>query len=71
MSKTDVGAAVADLKRAKPFLFRPPPPAGARSAAMAGAAPEARADLDDAAGAARESGDRRLLLRYLRLKRGA
>jgi hypothetical protein len=67
MQGADLRTAVADLKRNKPFLFRPAP---ARSGAMAGEPAAVPATLDDAAQAARESGDRRILLRYLRLKRG-
>ncbi|MEX2218353.1 MAG: hypothetical protein WD749_06290 [Phycisphaerales bacterium] len=69
MEGADLRAAVAELRRTKPFLFRAPAPA-VRSGAMAGAADEPAPALDDAATAARESGDRRLLLRYLRMKRG-
>lgn len=67
MPKPDARAAVADLKRRKPFLFRAFP---ASSSAMS---PHASApnSLDQAAVDARDSGDRRALLRYLRLKRSA
>ena len=68
MAKADLRAAIAELKRAKPFLFRAASPP--RSGAMAGASSDSPSTLDDAAAAARESGDRRVLLRYLRLKRG-
>lgn len=68
MPEPDVAAAVADLRRRKPFLFRTP----ARSTAMS---PEPRATapdpLADAADAARTTGDRRALLDYLRLRRRA
>jgi hypothetical protein len=67
MSTPDVRSAVADLKRRKPFLFRV---AAGSGGAMSGHA-EAPGALDQAASDARESGDRRALLRYLRLKRGA
>lgn len=60
----DVRAAVADLKRRTPFLFRATP---APSAMAAHPAPAS--DLDRAAAEARQSGDRRALLRYLRLRR--
>ncbi|MCC6675956.1 MAG: hypothetical protein IT436_02315 [Phycisphaerales bacterium] len=56
--------AVAELRRRKPFLFRSAPAASAMSAITEPG--RAGADL---AGAARESGDRRALLRYLRSKR--
>jgi hypothetical protein len=67
LSAPDARAAVADLKRRKPFLFRTPPSA---AGAMAGHA-AAAGTLDQAAADARDSGDRRALLRYLRLKRSA
>lgn len=65
MEKADARAAVADLKRNKPFLFRQP----VRASAMSGAI-ETESSIDEAAAAARESGDRRALLRYLRMRRG-
>ena len=66
MPKADVRAAVAELRKRKPFLFRAAP--ARASGVMGGQAP---ADpLSDAAAAARDSGDRRALLRYLRLRRG-
>ena len=65
MGKADTKAAIADLKRGKPFLFRTP----VRASAMSGAV-EADSGLENAATAARESGDRRALLRYLRMRRG-
>lgn len=65
MPKPDARAAVAELKRRKPFLFRAPSPA---ASAMSPHAPAANS-LDQAAADARSSGDRRALLRYLRLKR--
>lgn len=67
MAEADVGAAIADLKRRKPFLFRQAPRPGAMSPAPRAAAP--RDTLADAASAARDSGDRRALLEYLRLRR--
>lgn len=66
MTKADAKAAIADLKRTKPFLFRTP----ARTSAMS-AAVESESSLEHAAATARESGDRRALLRYLRMRRGA
>jgi hypothetical protein len=66
MDKADAKAAIAELKRKKPFLFAPP----ARASAMSGAV-ERGSGIDEAAAAARESGDRRALLRYLRMRRGA
>jgi hypothetical protein len=63
----DIPAAIASLKRRKPYLFRVP--AARRASAMSGEAPPPPA-LDHAAQEARHSGDRRALLRYLRLRRG-
>ena len=65
-TKSDIRAAIAELKRGKPYLFRTPP----RASAMSGAVEEVPS-LDKAAGEARASGDRRALLRYLRMRRGA
>jgi hypothetical protein len=65
MDKADAKAAIADLKRSKPFLFKAP----VRVSAMSGAV-ESESSLDAAAAVARESGDRRALLRYLRMRRG-
>lgn len=66
MPKPDVKAAISELRRGKPFLFRTTP----RVSAMSGAPSEA-SPLEGAAAEARESGDRRALLRYLRMRRGA
>lgn len=55
---------IAELRRRKPFLFRSAPAASAMSAGAGPARPAA-----DLAALARESGDRRALLRYLRSKR--
>lgn len=63
----DPAAAVADLKRRKPFLFRSAPRSSSMSA-MAGGEDDPARDLAEKA---RESGDRRALLRYLRSKRSA
>lgn len=65
-TKPDIRAAIAELKRGKPYLFRTLP----RASAMSGVVEEAPS-LDKAAGEARASGDRRALLRYLRMRRGA
>jgi len=65
LTKADAKAAIADLKRTKPFLFRTPTRTSAMSAAI-----DSDSGLDHAAAAARESGDRRALLRYLRMRRG-
>jgi hypothetical protein len=66
LAKADAKSAIADLKRSKPFLFRAP----VRTSAMSGSV-ESGSGLEDAAAAARESGDRRALLGYLRMRRGA
>lgn len=64
----DVPAAVAEVKRAKPFLFR----GSTRRSVMSGQAiPEGRDVLASLADEARLSGDRAALLRYLRARRGA
>jgi multidrug efflux pump subunit AcrA (membrane-fusion protein) len=72
MDDPDVELAVRDLREHRPYLFHrrpptaPPPPAGSPE-------PEDGADPDPAthaAAEARATGDRRDLLRYLRLKRG-
>ncbi len=68
MDEPDVAAAVADLRRHKPYLFRQ-----RRAAAQAmGPSPDDHGGsvLDHAAEQAVTSGDRRDLLRYLRLRRG-
>lgn len=64
-AKPDVASAVAELRRAKPYLFR----AALRSGVMSTAAGEAPAPIEEAAHAARTTGDHRALLRYLRLRR--
>lgn len=66
MSEKDVGLAVSDLRRRKPFLFRE------RSGATLGAAMGAHVAPPNLAEAARDeakSGDRRALLKYLRARR--
>ncbi len=65
MDEADVDAAVEELKRRKPYLFRRRRTA---SGAMA-AHPRGEAPLDESAAEAAASGDRRDLLRYLRLRR--
>lgn len=68
MDAPDVGAALRDLKRRKPFLFRSP----AQPSAMA---PQGTSGEDTALARAleeaRASGDRRTLLHYLRMRRNA
>ncbi len=68
MDEADVKAAVGELRKNKPYLFR-------RTAVAGGGVMAARprsnpgAALTDAAHCAAASGDRRDLLRYLRLRR--
>lgn len=64
MDRPDPARAARDLRRRLPFLFR----SGSSASAMAGRAPPA--GPDDLAREARESGDHRTLLRYLRARRG-
>lgn len=67
MKQPDVNAAVSELRRRKPWLFR------ARQAAAASSALGMHAPADPAHDAAKEAaatGDRRALLRYLRARRG-
>lgn len=68
MGEADVSEAVAELKRTKPFLFKKA--ARSQASAMSGALECGRCDeLQNAAESARATGDRRTLLRYLRLRR--
>ncbi|MDX9911634.1 MAG: hypothetical protein RBS39_07380 [Phycisphaerales bacterium] len=76
MDEPDVKAAVADLKRDRPYLFRAleldEGDVSSVGSAMSGAVEHApHALIGRVADEARESGDRRLLLRYLRMRRGA
>lgn len=65
MDQPDVDLAVADLRRARPYLFRQgPAPASGMPARDAG-----EPEPDRAAARAAATGDRRDLLRYLRLRR--
>jgi len=69
MDDADVAAAVADLRRRKPFLFRS---GGARGGGATAMSPAARPSGDNASEAAEEAmrtGDRTALLRYLRSRR--
>ncbi len=69
MDQPDVAAAVGELRRRRPYLFRRRGNgAGAMSARVGDTQDEA---LDSLAAEASASGDRRDLLRYLRTKRGA
>ncbi len=64
-----VGEAVGALAQSKGFLFRAPVrPTGA--SALSGAPVKARDSLEELALEARETGDRRAVLRYLRRRRG-
>lgn len=72
MDEPDVAIAIEELRRRKPFLFRASPaPAAPRGIAMrpAGEPGDDGAALDGLADRARQSGDRRELLRYLRQRR--
>ncbi len=74
MPGKDIGAAIADLRRTKPFLFRSrtAPNSGATmSAGPAGTPGAPGPELSAAAEDAARSGDRKSLLRYLRARRGA
>ena len=66
MPEPDVRRAVRELRARKPFLFRTHKPSAQSPAQRE---PAAHADLKQAAEDARTSGDRGLLLRYLRLRR--
>ncbi len=72
MDEPDVRAAIAELRRGKPFLFRsgaPPAPwpaPGAMGGAIDGPGP-----LDSAAASALRTGNRSDLMRYLRERRAA
>lgn len=71
MEQPDIVAAVRELRRRKPFLFRGVG-IGAPTAARLSdePAPRTNGSIDDASEEARTSGDRMALLRYLRMKRG-
>lgn len=63
----DIPKAIADLKKHKPFLFRPArPPASSMSAA---GKPTSQVELTQIADHARATGDKRALLQYLRARR--
>lgn len=68
MDEPDVAIAVRDLQRRKPFLFRTRP--NQASVMSAADAPREDSVLGEVAETARRTGDRRELLRYLRMKRG-
>lgn len=67
MTSPDAAAAVRELKRRRPGLFRPAaPPAGA---SMGPATSSGETDADRALAAASATGDRKALLHYLRARR--
>ena len=66
MPEADVQAAVAELKKRKPFLFKQTRSASAMSSAIDH---NESSVVDQAAGDARVTGDRKALLKYLRIKR--
>src|SRR4051812_21360442 len=69
MKEPDVAKAIADLKKRKPFLFRPArTPSSSMSAAPK---PAPNDELAQIAEQARATGDKRALLMYLRARRGA
>ncbi|MBI1373915.1 MAG: hypothetical protein GC159_14425 [Phycisphaera sp.] len=68
MDEADVAEAVTELKRRRPYLFRRGARAGGGT--MSPRPRRGGADVADAAEAAATTGDRRELLRYLRLRRG-
>lgn len=65
MDEPDVAAAVQELRARKPFLFA----RASHASVMSGHAESEPDPIEDAAADARATGDRRVLLRYLRLKR--
>jgi hypothetical protein len=72
MGQPDIAKAVADLKKRKPFLFRPRHPHRPAASAMSPTDKPARTDeLAQIAEQARTTGDKRALLQYLRARRNA
>ena len=71
MAEPDLEAAVAELKSARPFLFKSSRQRGSGVMSPRESDPPRGATIDRAAEHAAESGSRRDLLRYLRLKRSA
>ena len=69
MKEPDVVKAIGELKKRKPFLFRPARPQA--SAMTASAKPAPSDELTQIAEQARQTGDKRALLQYLRARRGA
>ena len=71
MDEPDIAAALADLRRTKPFLFRTAPRPPASSAMAPALDPSPAQALTELADRARATGDRRALLAYLRRRRHA
>lgn len=70
MDESDVAAAVEELRQRKPYLFRRRHSGGGGASLSPRPRPgNGSGTLDDAAEQASQSGDRRDLLRYLRLRR--
>lgn len=71
MESPDIARAVGELRRSKPFLFGQGSGfiGALGSGASAGVSASALNQIDEAAEEARRSGDRRALLRYLRMRR--
>ncbi|MFN0131220.1 MAG: hypothetical protein ACKVW3_01605 [Phycisphaerales bacterium] len=69
LSAPDAAAAVRELRRRRPGLFRAPPAPG--GASMGPASGPGDSDADRAKAAASASGDRKALLQYLRARRTA
>lgn len=72
MDEPDVARAISELRDRKPFLFgRRGGRIGSGMSAFGSVGDPVVDELDRAATEARESGDKRTLLRYLRIRRGA
>lgn len=71
MPTPDIEAAISELREHKPWLFRRPAMTTPAAGAMPARFTEADDALADAAAQAQASGDRRSLMNYLRLRRGA
>lgn len=69
MDEPDVAAAVEELRQRKPYLFRRRHSGGGGASLSPRPRGNGSGTLDDAAEQASQSGDRRDLLRYLRLRR--
>jgi hypothetical protein len=71
MDEPDLSAAVAEVRRRKPFLFRTRALESGVLAPQSGDLVDAHETLDEAAEQAQQTGRRQDLLRYLRLRRRA